>query len=113
MKFMVSRISLWDEEKPCENVVSETYNVIEVKTLKSFNEFDVKFGETEGKWLSKGVNHCINKKGYIQREFPNNRNGWFIELNSLDELLNFKNKYGDIIVTKCLANPNITEIRIN
>lgn len=54
----------------------------------------------------------INERGYIQREFPNDSIGWFIEINSLEELMNFKNRYGDIVITNCWENQNITEIEI-
>lgn len=112
MKFKVSRTSIWDDRKPCEEAVKETYTRVEVRTLGSFEEFDKKFGKIEGNWLSKGINHCINQQGYIQREFPNDAVGWFVEINTLDELLHFQQKYGDIILTKDYNNPEVLELEI-
>lgn len=112
MKFKVRRTSLWDNEKPCKEAFQETYSRIEVRTLRSFEEFDEKFGEREGSWLLKGINHCINEMGYIQREFPDGEVGWFVEINTLEELLNFREKYGNIVITKAWENPSILELEI-
>ena len=114
MKFKVSRTSgsCIDEDKPCEGVTLEKYTYIEVRTLNSIEEFDKRFEESEGKWLSKGINHCINEQGYVQREFPNDSEGWFIEINSLDDLIKFNKQHGDIILRKCWDNKNISEIEI-
>ena len=113
MKFKITKTTLWnDEEVPCEKAIKEKYAEIEVRTLHTFEEFDKKFGKSEDEWLSKGINHCVNKKGYIQREIPNGCEGWFIEINSLEELMEFNKRYGNIIIQKCWDNPNITEIEI-
>ena len=47
MKFKVSRTSIRDDRKPCEEAVKQTYTRVEVRTLGSFEEFDKKFGEIE------------------------------------------------------------------
>lgn len=114
MKYKVSRTSgsCMDEKQPCEEAFQEPYTYIEVRAVKSFEEFDKLFAEDEGKWMSEGKNHCVNKEGYIQREYHNYDNGWFIEVNSLEDLMNFNEKYGDIILRKCWDNENINEIEI-
>lgn len=113
MKFKVSRTSIWDDEvSPCKGVIQERYTRFEVRTLGNYEEFDKKFGASEGNWLSKGTNHCVNDRGYVQREHPEGSIGWFLEIDTLDELLDFKNKHGQIIIQECYNNPNIIELEI-
>ena len=113
MKFKVSKTSIWDDEiSPCEDVTKKRYTRFEIRTLGNYEEFDKRFGAREGNWLSKGINHCINNKGYVQREILNGSVGWFLEISTLDELLKFKSKYGQIIIKECWDNPNIIELEI-
>jgi len=113
MKFKITRTSiLGNDRKPCKEAIKERYTRIEVRTFESFEEFDKKFGEIEGNWLSKGINHSVNQQGYIQREFPNDAVGWFVEINTLDELLKFQEKYGDVILTRDWNNPQVFKLEI-
>ncbi len=113
MKFKITRTSDFNgDKKPCNQAIKESYTRVEIRTLGSFEKFDEKFGKQEGKWLSKGINHCINNMGYIQREFPNESTGWFIEVDTLDELIDFCNKHGDVIITRAWDNKNIYELEI-
>ena len=113
MKFKVSRSSEYGESKsPCEGAYQENFTYVQIRTLGSYQEFDDKFGSREGNWLSKGINHCINEMGYVQREFPLGAIGWFIEINSLEELMKFQKVQGDIIIKKCWENSSIKEIEI-
>lgn len=112
MKFRITRTSLWSTQKPCEEAVKEKFTRVEIRGFKSFEEFDKKFGEIEGDWLSIGVNHCINDEGYIQREFPDDAEGWFIEINTLEDLLKLQEKYGDIILSRDWDNPSILKLEI-
>ena len=98
MKFTVSRASEWnDNNAPCEEAKRDSIVRVETRTLCSPEEFDEKFARREGKWLSVGTNHRINKDGYITRD-----NGmvevWTVEINTLEELMEFYDKYGSIII---------------
>lgn len=110
MEFKVTRTSMY-EGKPCKEAVKKRYTRVETRMFKNFEEFDRRFSNLEGKWLSKGVNHCV-KRGYIQREFPNECEGWFINIDTLEELLAFQKKYGNIILTTDWRNPNVLELEI-
>ena len=113
MKFLISRSSMFINKKPCEEAKKEMYDKIEIRALSSFEEFDTKFGDIEGKWLSKGIKHRVREEdGFIERTIPNGVKGYFLEINTLDELINFRNKYGDIIITKNYLNKDIPEIEI-
>ena len=73
---------------------------------------DERFSRIEGSWLSEGVNHKTSK-GRIQREFPNGAEGHFIEINSIEELLEFQKKVGnELIITSAIDNESIPAIEI-
>ena len=52
----------------------------------------------------------IDLRGKIARDFD--AIGWFIEINTLEELLKFREKYGDLVLTKHYLNPEIVEVEI-
>jgi hypothetical protein len=113
MKYIVSRTSDWNNKvQPCENAKIESYTYKEVRTFNSFVDFDEKLGKQEGKWLSKGINHCINERGYVQREFPKGKKAWFIKINSINALMEFVEKYGEVIIGKSDDNNEIPKIEI-
>lgn len=112
MKFIVSRTSDYRANiKPCEEAKMESIVMVETRNFKSILEFDATFGDREGKWLSIGENHRFDKNGYIARD-----NGlidvWTIEVNSLEELMDFVGKYGNVVVQKCYKNDRWYEIEI-
>lgn len=99
-------------EKQIPNAVIKKYTKIEIRGISNFEEFDKLFSWMEGNWLSKGVNHKMSK-GRIQREFPNGAEGHFIEINSIEELLEFQKKVGDeLIITSAIDNESIPAIEI-
>lgn len=114
MKFVVSRTSSsYDNDNPpCDDSFKEKYTRLEIRTLSNFEAFDAKFGDREGRWLSKGNNHCISKEGYIQREIPEGSEDWFIDIHNLDELMAFNERYGDIILTKAYSNREVSRLEI-
>lgn len=99
MKFIVSRTSVWDEkQQPCEEAKRESVPYVESYNCKTPEEFD-KSGvmRREGSWLSVGTNHRVNKKGYITRD-NGMRDVWSIEINSIEELIEFVDKHGEIVI---------------
>ena len=110
MRFKISRVSEWRSDVvPCVEAKLEDCVMLDIRTLKSPEEYDSRFGNS-GTWLSKGRNHCINKDGFIQREFDSK--DWFIYIDTLEELIKFKHKYGDIIIRNSYSNPREKEIVI-
>lgn len=106
MKFQVSRTSVWGG-RPCEEAYQDEITRFDIRTFGSFEEYDKKFTDN---WTDKGTNHRINESGRIQREFEETE--WFIDINSLEELIDFKKKYGQIVIENSYENPNITQIEI-
>lgn len=111
MEFLLTSTSGWVENQ-IPNTVIKKYTKIEVRGFSSFEEFDKQLSRMEGNWFSKGVNHKTSK-GRIQREFPNGAEGHFIEINSIEELLEFHKKVGsELIITSATDNESIPAIEI-
>ena len=111
MEFLLTSTAGYVENR-IPNAVIKKYKKVEVRGFSSFEEFDKKLSWMEGTWLSKGVNHKMSK-GRIQREFPNGAEGHFIEINSIEELLEFKKKVGnELIITSAFNNESIPAIEI-
>ena len=112
MKFTIRRASQWGNEVICcDEAKRDSITCVETRTYSSPEVFDKNHASREGKWLSVGQNHRINEKGYITRD-----NGTIdvqcIEINTLDELIEFCEKYGDVIIGDCIWNPAYKEILI-
>lgn len=112
MKFTVRRASKWsNEDVCCEEAKRDSIVRVETRTLYSPEEFDAKFSNREGKWLSVGANHRVDENGWITRD-----NGmidvWSVEINTLDELMEFCKKYGDVVIGNCMWNKAYKEILI-
>ena len=111
MEFLLTSTS-GEVEKRIPNTTIKKYTKREVRTCSTFEEFDKRFSRIEGNWLSKGVNHKASK-GQIQREFPNSAEGHFIEINSIEELLEFQRKVrSELIITSATNNETIPAIEI-
>lgn len=111
MEFLLTSTS-GGVEKQIPNTTIKKYTKIEVRVFSSFEEFDKRFSWREGTWLSKGVNHKMSKDR-IQREFPNGAEGHFIEINSIEELLEFQREVrSELIITSATDNWSIPAIEI-
>lgn len=107
MEFMITRTSTWSEYRPCDEAYEKDYMRKDVRTFKSFEEYDNKFTDN---FLDSGSNHRINEYGYIEREFEDK--AWFIEIDNLRDLLNLKNKYGDVILCESWESDDYMMIEI-
>lgn len=96
MLFQVTTTSMWNYDKPYEKCFSISLINTEVRKFKSFEAYDNACG-IKGKWLSRGKNHRITEEGYIARDFKT-EGLWGIELNSLEDLLNFEKEVGEEII---------------
>ena len=111
MEFLLTSTSGAVEER-IPNTVIKKYKKVEVRGFSSFEEFDKRLSRLEGNWLSKGVNHKASK-GQIQREFPNGAEGHFIEINSIEELLEFQREVrNELVITFANDNESIPAIEI-
>lgn len=99
MKFIVRRTSIWNEEEsPCEEAKRDSIPYVESYGFRTPEEYDKSnHMKREGSWLSVGTNHRLNKDGHITRD-KGIQDVWSIEINSIEELIEFVNKYGEIVV---------------
>ena len=111
MEFLLTSTAGYVEDR-IPNAVIKKYKKVEVRCFSSFEEFDKRLSRMEGNWLSKGVNHKMSK-GRIQREFPNGAEGHFIEINSIEELLEFQREVrSELVITSAIDNESIPAIEI-
>ena len=111
MEFLLTSTSGWVENQ-IPNAVIKKYTKIEVRGCSTFEEYDERFSRIEGSWLSEGVNF-ITSKARSRRKSPNSAVGHFIEINSLEELLEFQKKVGnELIITSAIDNESIPAIEI-
>lgn len=97
MIFQVVRTSQWHDKKPFEDCIPIKLTRVETRTLRTPEEFDKKFGKREGKWIEKGTNHRVDARGYITRD-RELVDEWGIEINSLEELMDFQEVVGTELV---------------
>lgn len=110
MEFMVSRTSMWSDEKPCINAYRKTIPIIDVRSVTCPSKIPLYGGETDW-WYSSGKNHKVNDMGCIERELEC-EDKWFIELNSLEDLLEFKSQHGNLVIESSLYNYHYDNIEI-
>lgn len=99
MLFEVTRTSIWNNEKPYDKCTPIQLVMVDSQDLRSPEEFDAKFSERAGKWLDVGFNHRIDEQGYIVRDIGV-REAWGIEINTLEDLLKFKNEVNEDIILR-------------
>jgi hypothetical protein len=96
MEYIVTRTSNWLEEKPCEEAYTAKGEYWDVRTL-SEDQYNIKFGY-RGTWRSKGSNNRILDNGHIAR-FMNHYDFWCIEMKTIDDLMAFIDKHGEVIIS--------------
>lgn len=110
MKFTISRTSMYGDGKPCEEAMPYEVTNVDIRTLKTPEEFDRILSLREGKWLENGTNHRIID-GRIARDTGTIK-CWAIEVNSLEDLLALYHKYGELIIGTNLYDGETPNIEI-
>lgn len=106
MKFLIDKTSSWDrEEAPHPAAFQGPLPSLrtEVRTCRTIEEFDSRFGDREGTWTSKGQNHRTCPDG-ICREVPQVGTAWYVEIETLADLLDFAGSNGDLVISN---NPRV------
>lgn len=113
MRFIVRRTSddFGDGKKsPCENATIFKMPYVQCVRKHTPEEYDKTMG-IGYKWLDNGENHRINNEGFIERDMY--RTVWGVEINNLEELLQFQDKCkNEIIISRNYLNKDFFEIEI-
>ena len=110
MKYLIKRTSIWSEEKPCDEAFKHPHENWHTRTCNE-DEFDQCFSSREGLWRSKGRNQTITEEGNITRQEDDTME-WTVEINSLDELNKFSDKYGKLVLSHRAYGSNSPQIEI-
>ena len=90
MKFIISRTSLREEKKPCEEAVKEKATYFGDCSLKT-----VKEAVEKEEWVRRGI--PIQMNGFVRVYKKKPEDVWTVEIKTLKDLVNFSKKYGDLI----------------
>ena len=116
MRFAVKRTSVWDDEvSPCPEAVKGTLPSIDVRACKSPEEFNER---GLGDWFGEGTSEHDFLRGPrggivgIRRRRPQDSTAWFVEIDSLEALMAFFEKYGELVLTENRADGETPTIEI-
>ena len=112
MKFIVSRttVSLTENRRPCDEAVEENLTPLDYRTVRSIEEARKKVWFKD--WYEGGVNHRT-EGGMIVCDRKTTEKHWVVDIGSLDELLAFQDKYGEIEIADSASFKEASrEIRI-
>ena len=113
MEVLLKRTSGLIEFRPHENANFKKF--ISTHTVAArygtFKDYDK---AQKRPFLSQGENHRINKDGFIERDFKHENEGWFLEINSLEELINIIKFFEEEVIINCntFKNENIIILEI-
>lgn len=116
MKFLITRSSQpWfeEDEKPCKEAYIDEYLIIDTRTTDCPTKIPAFSGNPERAkkdWFSSGTNHRI-ENGQIKRDMKMEK-AWFIDINTLTDLITFTKKYGNLVLETAICNENILAIEI-
>jgi GTP:adenosylcobinamide-phosphate guanylyltransferase len=98
MKFIVSRttVSLRKSKKPCDEAMEVELTPLDYRTVKTLEEAKKKVWYKD--WLEGGINHR-EEGGLVVCDKKIKEKQWVVEINTLEQLIEFQSKYGDIQIT--------------
>lgn len=97
MKFVVSRttVSLKESKKPCDEAREEALTPLDYRTVKTLEAARKKVWYKD--WIEEGINHR-EEGGMVVCDKKEKEKQWIIEINTLDELIGFQNKYSELMI---------------
>jgi len=99
MKFIISRTSEWQDDIPlCGGARKESYKFVDRRMVKSLA--DARKAKWGAEFFAEGENHREENSGIARDLGP--RDYWVIEFETLEELLAFQDKHGDLVLRRPL-----------
>lgn len=108
MRFAIGRTSRPDDVGPCEEAYRDKCITVDERGADDPAKVPAHRGQSDW-WCERGKNHRI-EDGHIKRDFDGE--GWFIDIETLDELLSFIAKYEQAVLGPWYNNPDILRIEI-
>lgn len=105
MRFWVTRTSFWGNGIPAEGLTQGKRPRWDVRTFKTFEEYEKRLGEP---FTAKGTDHEVLPGRGIRRRMPD-ADAWFVDIDSLEQLMAFGEKHGDLVL---MAENGVQEIEI-
>jgi len=101
MKFIVSRkrMSVTENRQVCDEAVQEKLTPLDYRSVGSMEEAQKKIWYKD--WIADGVNHR-EENGMVVCEKKEQNSQWVVEMGSLEELLAFQDKYGEITIANSI-----------
>jgi len=107
VRFEVTRTSLWDRDiAPCKGATQEDCIRVDLRTFKTPEEYQKRLGQD---WFADGTNHR-KVYGGIARDFPDK--AWFVTIDTLEELMKFYKKHGNLVIEPSWRGTSETKIEI-
>ncbi|RJQ22813.1 MAG: hypothetical protein C4560_01865 [Nitrospiraceae bacterium] len=97
MKFVASRttVSLRGNKKPCDEAREDELTPLDFRTVKTLEAAKKKVWYKM--WLEGGANHR-EEGGVIVCDKKEKEKQWVVDIETLEELINFQNRYGAIVI---------------
>lgn len=113
MKFLMKKTSHHDESiPPVDGCTLEQFTYVHTRTCTE-EEFNTKFGPSQGLWRSKGEKHRTTNDGkWISRDHPKDASGWFKDFSDLSELVAFVQEHGDCVIGPSYMNHAVLALEI-
>lgn len=110
MLFSINRTSAFDD-KPCDESFLAKHEKWHTRTCTE-DEFNERYSNREGVWRSKGKNHTtLNDGRWVTRQ-EEDVELWSINIDTLEQLIELVNKYGDVILKQEGYSTKTPEIEI-
>ena len=98
MKFIVGtkRVPLRETKKPCDEAKELELTPLDFRDVKTLDEAKGKIWYKD--WLEGGENHR-EENGMVVCDKKATVKQWVVDINTLEELVSFQIKYGDIVLS--------------
>ena len=98
MKFIVStkKVPLTESKKPCDEAREIEVTQLDFRDVKTLEDAKAKIWYKD--WMAGGTNHR-EENGMVVCDKKIKVKQWVIDINTLEELISFQSRHGDIIIS--------------
>jgi hypothetical protein len=98
MKFIIStkKVSLTESKRPCNEAKEMALTPLDFRDVKTLDEAKAKIWYKS--WIEGGENHR-EENGMVVSDKKSKVDQWVVDFNTLEELLAFQGRHGDIVIS--------------